>query len=77
MLTIYTTSYCRFCRRLRTHLERAGIAYTDVDVEQDPAAADYVESVNGGNRITPTVRFPDGTTMTNPTIAEVKKQLAA
>jgi mycoredoxin len=77
VLTIYTTSHCRFCRRLRTNLDRAGIPYTDVDVEQDAAAADFVTSVNGGNRITPTVRFADGTTLTNPTLAEVKKQLAA
>jgi len=56
-------------------LDREGIAYSVVDIEQDPTAAEFVMSVNGGNQTVPTVRFPDGTTLTNPTIIDVKAQL--
>jgi mycoredoxin len=77
MLTMYSTSFCGYCRRLASQLDREGIAYRVVDIEQDPAAAAYVSSVNGGNRTVPTVRFPDGSALTNPTAAEVKEQLAA
>jgi mycoredoxin len=41
-LTIYTTSWCGFCRRLKTVLKAAGIAYDEVDIERDDAAADFV-----------------------------------
>jgi mycoredoxin len=77
MLTMYSTSWCGHCRRLSAQLDREGITYKSVDIEQDPAAAEYVMSVNGGNQTVPTVQFPDGTTLTNPTIAQVKEQLAA
>jgi mycoredoxin len=77
MLTMYSTSWCGYCRRLKSQLDREGIGYEVVDIEQDPAAAEFVMSVNGGNQTVPTVRFPDGTTLTNPSIVDVKKQLAA
>lgn len=75
MLTMYSTPWCGYCRRLAAQLDREGIPYTVVDIEQDPAAATYVAGINGGNHTVPTVRFPDGTALTNPTIAEVKKLL--
>ena len=43
----------------------------------DPAAADFVGSVNGGNHVVPTVKFADGSTLTNPSANEVKAKLAA
>ena len=76
MLTMYSTSWCGFCRRLESQLDREGIGYAVVDIEQDLAAAEYVMSVNGGNQTVPTVRFPDGTALTNPSIGQVKHHLA-
>jgi mycoredoxin len=75
-LTVYTTSWCGYCHRLMTVLKSAGIPYDEVDIEQDPAAAEFVGSVNGGNRTVPTVRFADGSTLTNPSAAQVKAKLA-
>lgn len=77
MLTMYTTSWCGYCVRLKAMLHREGIEYTEVNIELDEVAADLVMKVNGGNRTVPTVVFPDGTALTNPTIADVKAQLAA
>jgi mycoredoxin len=76
-VTMYSTPWCGYCRRLKSQLEREGIAYSEVDIEQDPKAADYVMSVNGGNQTVPTVVFPDGSALTNPTLAQVKDRLAA
>ena len=59
-----------------TVLKSNKIAYEAVDIEQDPAAAEFVSSVNGGNRTVPTVKFADGSTLTNPSAAEVKAKLA-
>ena len=75
MLTMYSTTWCGFCHRLRSQLDREGIGYRIVDIERDPAAAEFVMGVNGGNQTVPTVRFADGSTMTNPTINQVKQQL--
>jgi mycoredoxin len=63
-LTMYTTPWCAFCRRLKSQLARDGIEMTEVDIEQDPAAADYVMSVNGGFQTVPTVVKPPLTLIT-------------
>jgi mycoredoxin len=76
MLTMYSTSWCGYCRRLKAQMDREGIGYEVVDIERDDEAAAYVMSVNGGNQTVPTVRFPDGTALTNPTIVQVKQHLA-
>ena len=76
-ITMYSTTWCGYCRRLKTQLDSAGIGYTEVNIEQDPQAAAYVEQVNGGNQTVPTVVFPDGTAATNPSLAEVTARLAA
>ncbi|WP_432835204.1 mycoredoxin [Dactylosporangium sp. CA-092794] len=75
MLTMYSTTWCGYCRRLKTQMDREGIRYEVIDIELDPAAATFVESVNGGNQTVPTLRFDDGTAMTNPSIVQVKKHL--
>ena len=75
MLTMYSTTWCGYCHRLRSQLDREGIGYRIVDIERDHTAAEFVMGVNGGNQTVPTVRFPDGSTLTNPTINQVKQQL--
>jgi mycoredoxin len=74
-LTMYTTTWCAFCKRLKRQLAADGIEIAEVDIEQDPAAADYVMSVNGGFQTVPTVVFPDGSALTNPSAAAVKERL--
>ena len=74
-LTMYTTTWCAFCKRLKRQLAADGIEIAEVDIEQDPAAADYVMSVNGGFQTVPTVVFPDGSALTNPSAAQVKERL--
>lgn len=76
-ITMFCTTWCGYCRRLKTLLDREGIGYTDVNIEWDEAAAMFVEGVNGGNQTVPTVLFPDGSVATNPTLKDVKARLAA
>jgi mycoredoxin len=75
VLTIYSTSTCGYCHRLKTQLEREGIPYAEINIEHDDTAAAFVESVNDGNQVVPTVVCPNGTAMTNPTIHQVKQCL--
>src|SRR6266480_3654937 len=74
-VVIYTTPWCGWCRRLKKQLEREGIEVSEVDIERDPAAADYVMTVNGGNQTVPTVVLPDGTALTNPSAVQIRKYL--
>lgn len=76
-ITMYSTTWCGYCKRLKSQLDREGIGYTEVNIEQDPASADFVMQVNNGNQTVPTVLFPDGTASTNPSLAEVKARLGA
>ncbi|ABP56171.1 mycoredoxin [Salinispora tropica] len=76
MLTMYSTPWCGYCHRLKSQLDREGIGYEVVDIEQEPEAAAFVMSVNGGNQTVPTLRFADGSALTNPTIRQVKEHLS-
>ncbi|MET9485495.1 mycoredoxin [Nocardia sp. NPDC006630] len=75
-LTMYSTTWCGYCRRLRTQLDEAGITYTVIDIEENPAAAEFVGSVNNGNHVVPTIKYSDGSTATNPSLKQVKQALA-
>ena len=76
-MRMYTTVWCGYCQRLKAQMTREGIAFEEIDLEHDPAAAAFVEYVNGGNQTVPTLVFPDGTAMTNPSIGQVKERLAS
>ena len=75
-LTMYTTQWCGFCKRLKAQLGRVGIEMDEVDIERDQAAAEFVMSVNGGNQTVPTMLFADGSTLVNPSAAQVQARLA-
>jgi mycoredoxin len=74
-VTMYTTVWCGYCVRLKKLMQREGIDFAEVDIENDPLAADLVMQANGGNRTVPTLLFADGTALTNPSIDQVKSQL--
>jgi len=76
-VTIYSTTWCGYCRRLTMQMDQAGIDYREIDIERDPDAAHFVEGVNGGNQTVPVVRFPDDSTATNPSLTQVQAKLAA
>jgi mycoredoxin len=77
MLVLYTTTWCGYCARLKRQLDREGIGYDEVNIEEDEAAAETVMAINGGNQTVPTVVFPDGTALTNPSLDAVKTALSA
>lgn len=74
--TMYTTPWCGYCHRLRSQLDREGIAYDVVDIELHPSAVEIVMSANNGNQTVPTLVFTDGSARTNPSVAQVKGKLA-
>ncbi len=75
--TMFTTPWCGYCHRLKSQLDREGIDFSLIDIEQEPGAAATVEQANDGNQTVPTLLFSDGSTLTNPSVAAVKEKLAA
>ena len=76
-VTMYTTTWCGYCKRLKRMMQDDGINFVEVDIETTPGTAEIVEKVNNGNQTVPTLVFTDGTAMTNPSLAKVKEKLAA
>lgn len=74
--TMYSTPWCGYCHRLKSQLGREGIEFVEVDIEEHPDAAEIVMSANDGNQTVPTLVYSDGTSQTNPSLAQVKEKLA-
>ena len=74
---MYSTAWCGYCHRLKSQMDREGITYEVIDIEQQPEAAAIVERVNNGNQTVPTLVYPDGTAQTNPALKDVKAKLAS
>ncbi|MCY7394800.1 MAG: mycoredoxin [Nocardioides sp.] len=75
--TMYSTPWCGYCHRLKGQLDREGIVFDLVDIEQQPEAAQIVETANNGNQTVPTLVYTDGSSQTNPSLIQVKQKLAA
>jgi mycoredoxin len=74
-IVIYGTSWCGGSRRARLIFDRNGVAYRWVDIERDQAAAAFVEKANNGNRSVPTILWPDGSSLVEPSEDELVKKL--
>ena len=74
-IVMYSTTWCGYCRQLKRQFVEQGIAFQEINIEETPGAAEFVMSVNGGNQTVPTVLFTDGSTLTNPSLAQVRAQL--
>ena len=56
-ITMYTTNWCSDCRRAKSFMKERGVVFNEVDIEQDPAAADLVIKANNGKRKVPTIEI--------------------
>lgn len=74
-ITVYGTTWCPDCRRAKQFLGEHRLPYDWVDIEQDPEAMAYVEEINEGKRVVPTIVFPDGSLLIEPSNAELADKL--
>lgn len=74
-ITVYGTRWCSHSRRSRQLLEQHGVDYQWVDIDQDSAARDFVQETNQGFRSVPTIVFPDGSILVEPSQAELLNKL--
>jgi mycoredoxin len=76
-ITIYGTAWCGDCRRALRVLDQHQAQYHYVDIEADDVARSYVEQLNNGNQSVPTILFPDGSVLVEPSAAILARKLAA
>lgn len=74
-IVMYSTTWCGDCRRSKRWLNEHNIPYTDIDIDQDEQAAAYVRQINNGRAVVPTIIFPDGAMLTEPSNAVLALQV--
>ena len=74
-IVLYGTTWCYDSRRARAVLDQNQIPYQWVDIDQDMEGRKYVEQVNNGFRSVPTIVFPDGSMLVEPSNTELKAKL--
>ncbi|HEX2295338.1 MAG TPA: glutaredoxin family protein [Actinomycetota bacterium] len=75
-VTIYSTTWCGHCRRLKRQLDEAGIGYREIDIDEHEQYADRIVTATGGYRTVPTLQIGERL-LVNPTVPEVRDALAA
>lgn len=74
-IVMYSTTWCSDCTRAKKFLSKKKIAYIDVDIEADEKGREFVMEVNNGARVVPTIIFPDGDKLIEPSTAELRAKL--
>jgi thioredoxin reductase (NADPH) len=74
-LTVYGASWCPDCRRAKQFLSSHRIPYEWIDLEAFPERTAEVEARNDGKRIIPTIVFPDGSFLAEPTNDELADRI--
>lgn len=76
-ITVYGTPWCGDCKRALRVLDQHNAKYEYIDIESDDAARSYVEQVNRGYQSVPTILFPDGSVMVEPSSIALSQKLAS
>jgi mycoredoxin len=76
-IILYGTSWCGGSTRARNLLDQKGIPYQWIDIDKDIAAREFVEKTNRGFRSVPTIVFPDGSILTEPSTDELSNKLTS
>jgi mycoredoxin len=74
-IVMYSTQYCSDCLRAKAFFEANNIAYVPVSLEGNPVATEFVMTMNKGFRSVPTIVFPDGTVLVEPSWQELKEKV--
>jgi thioredoxin reductase (NADPH) len=75
VITLYGTIWCPDCKRAKRFFGEQRVPYINIDIEQNPEAMSFVEQINDGKHIIPTIVFPDGSNLVEPSNAELAAKL--
>lgn len=76
-IKMYTTQWCPDCWRAKSVMQDQGVTFEEIDIEHDEDAQDLVQRLNNGNLSVPTILFPDGDVLTEPSTTTLMTKLAA
>jgi mycoredoxin len=76
-IVMYSTRWCGDCRRAKRLFDALGVPFTEINIDEDRAAAARVMRLNDGMRSVPTILFPDGSVLVEPSNAALEAKLAA
>ena len=74
-ITIYSTVWCPDCKRAKSFFGEHRVQYENVDIEENPKGITFVEKLNKGMRVIPTIIFPDGEILVEPSNAQLAEKL--
>jgi len=74
-IVMYTTEYCSDCLRAKKFFEAHSIPHLRVGLEDNTEATEFVMQVNNGYRSVPTIIFPDGSILVEPSWEELRSKL--
>jgi mycoredoxin len=76
-IIMYSTSWCGDCHRAKIIFRKSEVEYTDIDLDEHPEFEDIVKEINNGRRTIPTIIFPDGSILVEPSNQELREKLAS
>ncbi|MBH42957.1 MAG: NrdH-redoxin [Chloroflexi bacterium] len=74
-ITVYGTTWCSDCRRAKQLMDSYNIEYDWTDIDEEPEFQNLVKEINDGKSIVPTIIFPDGSVLVEPSNSELIKKL--
>ena len=73
-IVMYSVDWCPDCRRAKFFFQRKHIEYLEVNIDNDSQAETFVKQINNGLRAVPTIIFPDGSVLVEPSADELQKK---
>lgn len=74
-IIFYGANWCPDCRRSKALLDKLGCEYEYIDLEKNPEAAQKVVEINDGYQTIPTIIFPDGKILVEPSNEQLKAEI--
>ena len=74
-IVMYSTQYCSDCLRAKAFFEAHEISYIPVAIEGNPVATEFVMKMNNGYKSVPTIVFPDGSVLVEPSWQQLKEKV--
>jgi mycoredoxin len=75
-IKMFATTWCGDCRMARRWFDNRNIPYEYINIEEDEQAAEYVLRINKGAQSVPTIVFPDGSILVEPSARELAAKFA-
>ncbi len=76
-IKVYSTTWCSDCTAAKAVLRSMQVPFENIDIDEMPDAVSIVLELNKGNRTVPTILFPDGSFLSEPTITELRRKLSS